>query len=82
MFVTLRGSAHLVEEHKWEEELSSGGDQCVGDLPMMLNTHFPLCLPLRNLELYRLSVFIMQMGCISYQKEIVHKNGVISTDGT
>lgn len=24
----------------------------------------------------------MQMGCISYQKEIVHKNRVISTDGT
>lgn len=89
MFVTLRGSAHLVEEHRQEEyggplrtEVISVVGVCVGELPVMLNRHFPLCFQLCNLELYRLSVFIMRMGCISYQKEIVHKNWVISTDGS
>lgn len=30
VFVTLRGSAHLVEKRKQEEEFSLGGDQCGG----------------------------------------------------
>lgn len=53
---------------------------CAGDLPIMLNTHFPLCGNIVSGIVQTLYIHYAN-GCISYQKEIVHNNWVIGTDG-